>query len=112
MLPATIAALVLSILHVPPLLTVISPVNVFVAAPESFKVPEILVVPETVKALLPDVRSAPELTVNIETVATEFNVTPRGLLLTTPPVPVNDAGNSRPDVCAALPLYCKVAPAP
>ena len=39
-------------------------------------------------------------------------VTPNALLMITPPDPVQVAGNSGPVVCAALPLYCKVAELP
>ena len=42
----------------------------------------------------------------------EFSVTPLALLMITPPVPENVAGNSDPVVCKAVPLYCKVAEAP
>jgi hypothetical protein len=39
-------------------------------------------------------------------------VTPKALLMITPPDPVHVAGNSGPVVCAALPLYCRVAELP
>ena len=42
----------------------------------------------------------------------ELRVTPLALLMITPPVPENVAGNSAPVVCKAVPLYSNVDEAP
>ena len=68
---ARIVEVILSMLHMPPLLTVISPVNVLVAAFVSSSVPETEVAPETVKVhveVAPVLKTAPAFTVKFETV--------------------------------------------